>query len=77
MTQGQLTDLLLARLVRDHGGAKHRWRKLIGPVQIYSLKTHLHCNWAINPTGSSAEVSTIERLMDDLRMSHPIVAADC
>src|SRR5690606_33130637 len=76
MTQGQLIDLLLARLLRAHGGTRHRWRRLVGPVKTYSLDTHRHCNWAINPTGSSLEIGIIERLIDDLRMSHPIVSAD-
>ncbi|MBT2186846.1 hypothetical protein [Sphingobium nicotianae] len=76
MMQAQLTDVLVARLLREHGGTKHGWRKLIGPVQIYSLKTHAHCNWAIHPTGTSSEIAMIEHLVDDLRMSHPIVTAD-
>jgi hypothetical protein len=76
VTQGQLIDLLIARLVREHGGGKHRWRNLIGRVQLYSLATHAHCNWAISPTGSHAEIAKIERLVDDMRMSHPILTAD-
>lgn len=76
MTQAQLIDILVARLVRDHGGTKQHWRKLVGPVQLYSSRTHVHCNWAINPTGSTTEIAVIERLIDDLRMAHPIVTAD-
>lgn len=76
MTQGQLIDLLLARLLRTHGGTRHRWRRLVGPVRTYSLDTHPHCNWAINPTGSSSEIGAIEQLLDDLRMSYPIVSAN-
>jgi hypothetical protein len=76
MTQAQLTDRLIARLLREHGGTRHRWRRLVGPVRIYSLATHAHCNWAINPTGSSLEIGMIEQLVDDLRMNHPIVVAD-
>jgi hypothetical protein len=51
MTQSQLIDVLIARLIRDTGGTKHHWRKLIGSVQIHSTKTHAHCNWTVNPTG--------------------------
>lgn len=76
MTQGQLIDLLIARLVRDHGGTKHRWRKLVGPVQLYSVRTHPHCNWMISPTGSSLEIAAIEQLLDELRMRHPLLLAD-
>ncbi|HWJ71507.1 MAG TPA: hypothetical protein VNS79_15795 [Sphingobium sp.] len=76
MTQSQLSDILVARLARDHGGTRHRWRRLVGPVRLYSLKTHAHCNWAMNPTGSLSEIATIEQLLDDLRMSYPILTAD-
>jgi len=47
---------------------------LVGPVKTYSLNTHPHCNWAIHPTGSSADIGAIEQLLDDLHMSRPI---DC
>jgi len=76
MTQAQLLDLLVARLIRNHGGAKARWRKLAGPVTLYSLKTHPHCNWALNPTGTGAEIAQIENLLDELRQSHPVLEAD-
>jgi hypothetical protein len=75
MTADRLTDLLVARLVRDHGRSKHHWRKAIGPVRIYSRATHSHCNWAITPTGSAQEIALIETLMDDLRMRHPLLTA--
>jgi len=76
MTQSQLSDLLIAKLVREHGGTRHRWRRLAGPVRLYSLRTHGHCNWAITPTGSVSEIAAIEQLLDDLRMDHPILDAD-
>ncbi|AMK20116.1 MULTISPECIES: hypothetical protein [Sphingobium] len=75
MTTDRLTDLLVARLVRDHGRSKHHWRKAIGPVRLYSRATHPHCNWAIIPTGSVQEIALIETLMDDLRMRHPLLSA--
>jgi len=73
MTSDQLTDLLVARLVRDHGGTKHRWRRAIGPVRLYSLVTHPHCNWAIDPTGTHKEIGLIEHLLDDVRLRHPVL----
>lgn len=73
MTPSQLTDLLIARLVREQGGGAQRWRRVLGRVQLYDLKTHSHCNWAITPTGSNSEIAIIERLLDDVRISHPIV----
>lgn len=72
----QLVGFLAARLVRDHGGSGARWRRLLGRVHLYDLKTHPHCNWAINPTGSKSEISIIEQLLDEFRMSHPIVQGD-
>lgn len=76
MTPAQLTDLLVARLVRDQGGTGQHWRRLVGRIQLYDLETHAHCNWAINPSGSNSEIAIIERLLDDVRISHPILSED-
>jgi len=76
MTAAQLLDLLVARLAREQGGTKQHWRALLGTVQTYSLRTHAHCNWAITPTGTRPEIATIERLIDELRASHPIVESN-
>lgn len=76
MTQGQLVDILIARLVQDHGRTRQHWRRRIGTVRLYSTATHAHCNWALDPTGSTSEIAVIERLIDDLRMNHPILTAD-
>lgn len=74
MTADQLIDLLIARLLRDHGGQKHKWRKIVGPVQIYARETHPHCNWAIHPVGSAAEIEMVEQLADEVRLNRPFVA---
>ena len=75
MTSDKITDLLVARLVRDHGRSKHHWRKVLGAVRLYTRATHPHCNWTITPTGTAQEISIIEGLMDDLRMRHPLLTA--
>lgn len=74
MTADKLTDLLVARLVRDHGWSKHHWRKVIGPIRLYSRETHPHCNWSATPTGSLQEIAATETLLDDLRMRHPMIS---
>jgi len=74
VTADRLLDQMIARLLRDHGGAKHRWRRSIGPVRVYSLATHAHCNWSISPTGDYSEITAIERLCDDMRMTHAIIS---
>lgn len=73
LTVDQLKDLLLARLVRDHGGIRREWRKRVGEVRLYSVSTHPHCNWAIDAVGTRAQVEAIETLIDDLRLRHPIL----
>ena len=73
MTADKLTDLMVARLVRDHGRSKYHWRKAIGPIRLYSRATHPHCNWAATPTGSFQEIATIESLLDELRLRHPLL----
>jgi hypothetical protein len=76
MTQCQLIDLLIARLIRDHGGSRQLWRRLVGPVRLYSEQTHSHCNWALSPSGNPAQIRAIEQLLDDIRLTHPIILAD-
>ncbi|HKY81332.1 MAG TPA: hypothetical protein VJM09_07645 [Sphingobium sp.] len=75
MTADKITDLLIARLVRDHGQSKHHWRKVIGPIRLYSRATHPHCNWAATPAGSVQETATIETLLDDFRTRYPLLSA--
>ncbi len=76
MTSGALQDLFLSTLVRKAGGNRRRWRLVLGEVKVYATATHPHCNWAVTPTGSVAENDTIERIADDLRVTHPIVRQD-
>lgn len=73
MTAAELRDIFLAKLVRECGGSRRRWRIVIGEVKLYSLATHAHCNWAVSPSGSVREVEEAERVADDLRQRFPIV----
>ncbi len=75
MTRDRLTDLLVASLVRDHGRSKHHWRGRIGAIRLYDRATHPHCNWDAAPTGSAQEIATIENLLDQLRLDHPLLSA--
>ncbi|MDF7776615.1 hypothetical protein P1X14_15265 [Sphingomonas sp. AOB5] len=74
MTSGDLIDLFLATLLRNHGGQRHRWRTVLGEVKLYSVETHGHCNWSITPIGSAGQIEAVERIADRLRIEHPIVA---
>ncbi|UZK65816.1 hypothetical protein [Sphingomonas sp. M1-B02] len=74
MTTHDLQDLFLATLLRRIGGNRRRWKTVIGPVRVYDLATHAHCNWSITPNGASAEIACVERIADELRLSHPIVS---
>jgi hypothetical protein len=73
MTADQLIDRMVARLLRDHGKSKHHWRRAIGPIRLYGRDTHPHCNWSATPTGTDADVTRIEAMLDDLRMAHPLI----
>ncbi|HEX7853311.1 MAG TPA: hypothetical protein VF503_06405 [Sphingobium sp.] len=75
MTAAQILDLLIAALMRRAGGTKRAWRLAIGPVQIYDPATHPHCNWSVSPSGNAQQNAQIERVLDDLRLSHPMVRA--
>lgn len=75
MSTHDLLDILLSTLVRAHGGQRRRWRSVIGAIRVHGLDTHPHCNWSISPGGTARENAVIERLLDDLRGSYPIVTA--
>ncbi|SNS33939.1 hypothetical protein SAMN06295912_104203 [Sphingomonas laterariae] len=73
MTAGELQDRFIATLAREAGGGHRRWRIAVGPVRLYSIDTHPHCNWAVTPSGSAGEIERVERVADVLRQRHPIV----
>ena len=75
-TASQLHELLVTTLTRKAGGPPRRWRSAIGAIRLYDRATHPHCNWAVNPSGTPREVAAIEKLLDTVRLSHPIVDAD-
>jgi hypothetical protein len=76
MTASQLQDLLIARLTRKLGGSARRWRIAIGPVHLHDLATHGPFNWSVRPSGTPREVAEIERLLDTVRLDHPVLTAD-
>lgn len=75
MTAADLRDLFLARLVREAGGTRRRWRIALGEIRVYSPETHPHCNWAVAPSGTLREIDEIERIGDDLRQRHARIVA--
>ena len=76
MTVSELTDLLIARLVRTAGGTKQQWRKAMGPVKLHDRTTHSHCNWSVAPSGSAHKTAAIEQLLDTVRLDYPIIEED-
>jgi hypothetical protein len=76
MTASQLQDLLVARLVRKAGGTTRKWRMAIGPIHMHDLATHAPFNWSVRPNGDARENAEIERLLDTIRLDHPVVTAD-
>lgn len=73
MTASQILDLLINALMRRAGGTKRAWRLAIGPVQVHDAATHPHCNWSVSPSGTFAQNGEIERVLDELRLEHPMV----
>ena len=73
MTAADIQDLFVTTLARESGTSRRRWRIVVGDVRVYSRATHPHCNWAVHPAGSVAEVAVVERIADDLRARHPII----
>jgi hypothetical protein len=75
VTAADLKDIFVAALLKRVGGTRRRWRMVIDDVRVYSLETHLHCNWAVMPSGTIGENAAVEHLADELRSSHPIVTS--
>lgn len=75
MTTDDLTDLLIKALIRKHGRSQRMWRAALGTIRVHDARTHPHCNWSVTPSGSPAEIEMVEALLDEVRLSHPIVAA--
>ena len=67
--------MLVTGLVWHRGGTRRRWRLLVGPVQLHDAATHAHCNWSVHALGDAGEIAAIEQLLDQVRLSHPIVTA--
>jgi hypothetical protein len=76
MTAHDLEQLLIARLVRERGGTSQTWRRALGRIIVHSGKTHVHCNWDVRTSGTDAQNAAIERLLDDVRLEHPIITTD-
>jgi hypothetical protein len=69
----ELQDLIVATLVRQQGGTARRWRLAVGPVRVYDPATHPDINWSVEPHGTGRDNAAIERLLDDVRLTHSIV----
>lgn len=75
MTASDLEHLLIARLIRERGGTTQTWRPALGKVIVRDTATHAHCNWDVRLSGTDAQRSAIERLLDDVRLEYSIVTA--
>ncbi len=75
MTASDLEQLLIARLIREKGGTSQTWQRALGKVIVRDPETYAHCNWDVRLSGSDAQRAAIERLLDDVRLEHSIVAA--
>ncbi|MFD1789717.1 hypothetical protein ACFSC3_19355 [Sphingomonas floccifaciens] len=69
----ELQDRIVTQLVRDHGGTKRDWKRIVGRIRLYDPATHPHCNWALDPSGTPRENAVVERMMDDWRLRVRIV----
>jgi len=75
MKASELQDLLISTLVRSRGGTRRQWRMGIGPLRVLDRATPPHRNWSVSPSGSAADGSAVERLLDDVPLSPPFLTA--
>ncbi|RYG89121.1 MAG: hypothetical protein EON59_02085 [Alphaproteobacteria bacterium] len=73
MTSAELLDVIIARLIKGFGGTQRDWRRVVGPIKTYPQDTHAHCNWTIVPRGTPRENTIVENLLDELRLTWPLV----
>jgi hypothetical protein len=73
MKTADLLDLLITRLVRATGESRGHWRRVLGPVKLYSRDTHPSCNWSIEPSGSVRDVANAQDMLDGVRVEHPFL----
>ena len=73
MTGDDVLHLIVATLARKVGGSTRRWRLAVGPIRVHDPATHPHCNWSVSPSGDARDIAAIEHLLDELRLSHPLV----
>jgi len=73
MTALDLEELLIARLIRERGGTSQAWQWALGKVIVRDTNTYPHCNWDVRPSGTDMQRGAIERLLDDVRLEHPIL----
>ena len=76
MTASELQDLIVSSLARRVGGTQRQWRMALGAIILHDRATHPHCNWSVRPSGGVRETAAIERLLDTVRLDHPMVSAD-
>lgn len=74
MTASDLEQLLITRLIRERGGTSQTWRRALGTAIVRDTTTHPHCNWDFRLSGTISQRAAIERLLDDVRLEHSIVA---
>lgn len=74
LTPDQLRDLLATLLEGAAGGARADWLRTIGQVEKLPTHLNLHCNWAVHPSGSSAEREAVRAAVNVVRSEHPYVA---
>lgn len=70
-----LEQLLTARLSCEKGATSQTWQRTLGKVIVRDAKTLAHCNWDVRLSGTDTQRAVIERLLDDIRLEHSIVAA--
>ena len=76
MRERQLQDLIVITLVRENGGTARAWRMALGPIKLYAVATHPHCNWSATPRGTVRENAAIEGVLDNVRSAHPVILPD-
>ena len=72
MDAAELTNLILDRLVRLHGGSRGSWRRVVGGLRVYPTQTHPHCNWDAVPSGTVSQIQSANAVVDHVRELHPI-----
>jgi hypothetical protein len=68
-----LVEVMGEFLAGGVGKTPAHWIKVIGDVATFPITRHTRLNWSVEPKGSAADVASVRRAVEFVRVQYPIV----